>query len=76
MDARKTTNRSEDIVAYLRRIHRYLTTKEVSIILRKHPETIYKLIKLGFPAIRDGSRWKHDSCRVADWIEERSTQGK
>lgn len=27
----------------------------------------------GFPAIRDGGRWKFDSLKVADWLEKRST---
>ncbi len=63
----------DDVLSYLRKIRRYLTTKEVSIVLRKHPETVYRMIGDGFPAMRDGGRWKYDSCKVADWIEQRST---
>lgn len=64
----------EDLISYLRRIRRLLTTKELSIALGKHPETIYRMIASGFPAVRDGSRWKFDSVVVASWLEERTTQ--
>ena len=64
----------EDLIAYLRRMRRYLTTKELSILLGKHPETVYRMVACGFPAIRDGHRWKFDSLKVADWLEQRTTQ--
>jgi len=74
MTASRTPHRSEDLIAYLRRIRRLLTTKELSIALGKHPETIYRMVAAGFPAVRDGWRWKFDSVRVADWLETRTTQ--
>ena len=64
----------DNIIAHLRRIRRFLTTRELSILLRKHPETIYRMIDSGFPAIRDGARWKFDSLKVADWLEQRMTR--
>lgn len=64
----------EDLISYLRRIRRLLTTKELSIALGKHPETIYRMVAAGFPSVRDGWRWKFDSTRVADWLEQRTTQ--
>jgi excisionase family DNA binding protein len=67
-------SRHEDLISYLRRIRRLLTTKELSIVLGKHPETIYRMVASGFPAVRDGGRWKFDSVKVADWLEKRTTQ--
>ena len=63
----------DDLIAHLRRIRRCLTTRELSLLLRKHPETIYRMVASGFPAIRDGGRWKFDSLKVADWLEKRTT---
>jgi hypothetical protein len=45
------------------------------MLLRKHPETIYRMIAAGFPAVRDEARWKFDSLKVADWLEQRATIG-
>ena len=64
----------EDLITYLRKVRRCLTTKELSLLLRKHPETIYRMVDAGFPAIRDGQRWKFDSLQVAHWLEQRSTR--
>lgn len=64
----------DDLISHLRRIRRFLTTRELSILLRKHPETVYRMVTLGFPAIRDGGRWKFDSLKVADWMEQRTTR--
>lgn len=63
---------SDNLASRLRCLHRLLTTAEVAHILNKHPETIYRMIRNGFPATRDGNRWKIDPCKVADWIEQRS----
>jgi hypothetical protein len=63
----------EDLIAYLRRIRKCLTTRELSTLLKKHPESVYRMIALGFPAIRDGARWKFDPSKVADWLEQRTT---
>jgi excisionase family DNA binding protein len=60
-----------DLIAHLRTLRKCLTPKEMAVLLHKHPETIYKMIKKGFPAFRDGRRLKLDPCKVADWLEKR-----
>jgi excisionase family DNA binding protein len=62
----------EDLILHLRRARRLLTTRQVAVLLGKHQETIYRMIASGFPAVRDGCRWKFDSSKVADWLERRT----
>lgn len=64
---------NEDLVAYLRRQRRLLTTNEVARILGKHRETIYRMIHARqLPVVLDGARWKIDPAKLADWVDKRS----
>ncbi len=63
-----------DMIALLRNTQRLLTPSEAANVLNKHVETIYRdLRKRRIPAVLDGWRWKIDPRKLADWLEERST---
>jgi len=61
----------EDLDARLRAIRRWITPKELAALLHWHQETVYRRIKDGLPADRDGDRWKIYPPTVADWLRER-----
>jgi excisionase family DNA binding protein len=66
---------ANDLIAKLRRMTSVLTPNETSRVLHKHVETIYRMIAdRRLPAVLDGSRWKIDPSKLADWIEQRSTE--
>ena len=61
---------AEGICAYLRGLRRLLTVAEVAEILRRHQETVYKLIgRKNLPASKHQHGWRIDPARLADWIE-------
>jgi excisionase family DNA binding protein len=48
-----------------------LTVKEVSEILRVHPETVRRLVKKGkIPSFRIGTEWRFRSDQIARWMAE------
>jgi excisionase family DNA binding protein len=48
-----------------------LTVKEVSEILRVHPETVRRLVKKGkIPSFRIGAEWRFRSDQIARWMAE------
>lgn len=62
-----------DLPSHLRKIKRWLVTKEVAVIMHWHTESVYRRIRNdGFPAHRDKHRWKFDPSKVADWIEQQA----
>jgi excisionase family DNA binding protein len=46
-----------------------LTVKEVSVMLRVNPSTVYRLVREGgIPAFRVGSEWRFRKDQVVHWI--------
>lgn len=77
MDSRITAEKKrtteDDLITRLRRMCRLLSVKEAALILKKHPETIYRMIHdQRLAAVLDGARWKIDPQRLADYIARRS----
>jgi excisionase family DNA binding protein len=62
----------KNLLAWLREQTSYMSVAQVGRQLKKHPETIYRLIsEEGLPAVKDHHRWKIDPNSLADWLEAR-----
>lgn len=48
-----------------------LTVKEVSELLKMHPNTISKLVKEGMPSYKIGKNRRFDADEVIKWIKEK-----
>jgi excisionase family DNA binding protein len=48
-----------------------LTVKELSLYLRVHPSTIYRLLKAGqLPAFKVGRDWRFNAEQIDRWFRE------
>jgi excisionase family DNA binding protein len=61
------------LVEVLERLNAYLTVSQLAALLGKHPQTIYKWIRLGkLQPIRLEGRIVFDPVTIAKWINERT----
>lgn len=62
----------KNILAWLREQTSYMSVAQAGRLVKKHPETVYRLIlEEGLPAVKDHQRWKIDPNQLADWLESR-----
>jgi excisionase family DNA binding protein len=62
-----------DVVQKLRAFEGLITVRQVSAVLSKDRQTIYRWAWDGrLPHLRIGSRLMFDPARLADWLEARS----
>lgn len=48
-----------------------LTIQEVSVLLKSHPDTIYKLARKGeIPSLRVGKNWRFRKKSLEAWLEQ------
>jgi predicted DNA-binding transcriptional regulator AlpA len=66
-------NPDRNLIAYLRSLKRLLSSREVSELLHIHQETLYRMVKKGFPCLRIDGRLKFQGNSIADYLERRST---
>jgi len=60
----------------MNRRNHILKVAEVAELLRVHPSTIYRLIKIGeFPGFKIGQTWRIDAENLDTWLMERGKLG-
>jgi excisionase family DNA binding protein len=51
-----------------------MTLEEVATLLRVHPSTVYRLLRLGhLPAFKLGSDWRFRKESIEDWVKKQES---
>jgi excisionase family DNA binding protein len=54
-----------------------LTVREICDLLRVHPSTVYKLLRVGrIPSFRIGNEWRFRKDAIMRWMSEKSMQAR
>jgi len=54
-----------------------LTVKEVCVLLRVHPSTVYKMVRHGkIPSFRIGTEWRFRKDLIMRWMAQRSMEAQ
>lgn len=72
MDDVKFSTRPKDLPDALRKQRSLLSVRDLARLKRRHPESIRRMVRKGYPHIRDGRQIFFDPLKVADEIEKHS----